>query len=73
MSMGRTGVIATGPLTDSLAGPGLWLLIAGGAAYTVGTGFYVWTRARYTHAIWHVWVVAGSVLHFLAILYFVVP
>jgi hemolysin III len=73
VAMGWMGVIAIRPLIASLAGPGLWLLIAGGVAYTVGTVFYVWTSVRYTHAIWHLWVIAGSVLHFFAILYFVVP
>jgi hemolysin III len=73
VAMGWIGVIAIRPLIASLAGPGLWLLLAGGVAYTVGTLFYVWTSARYSHAIWHLWVVAGSALHFFAIFYFVVP
>jgi hemolysin III len=73
VAMGWMGIIAIGPLIAGLAGPGLWLLIAGGVSYTVGTLFYVWTRARYTHAIWHLWVIAGSVCHYFAILYFVVP
>jgi hemolysin III len=73
VAMGWMAVIAIRPLIASLAGPGLWLLLAGGVAYTVGTLFYVWTSARYSHAIWHLWVVAGSALHFFAIFYFVVP
>ncbi len=73
VAMGWLGIIAIGPLIASLAAPGLWLLIAGGVAYTVGTVFYVWASVRYTHAIWHLWVVAGSVLHFFAILYYVLP
>ena len=73
VAMGWMGVIAIQPLIASLAGPGVWLLIAGGMAYTIGTAFYVWASVRYTHAIWHLWVIAGSVLHFFAILYFVLP
>ena len=73
VAMGWMGIIAIRPLIASLAGPGLWLLIAGGVAYTVGTVFYLWSSVRYTHAIWHLWVVAGSALHYFAILYFVVP
>ncbi len=73
VAMGWLGIIAIGPLIAGLATPGLWLLIAGGVAYTVGTAFYVWASVRYTHAIWHLWVVAGSVLHYFAVLYFVLP
>jgi hemolysin III len=53
--------------------PGLWLLIAGGITYTVGTVFYVLKRVRYMHAVWHVFCLAGSILHFLAIVLYVLP
>jgi hemolysin III len=73
VAMGWMGVVAIQPLIANLGGPGLLLLVGGGVAYSLGTVFYVWHRVRYAHAVWHVWVLAGSILHFLAILYFVAP
>jgi hemolysin III len=52
---------------------GLVLLFLGGLAYTGGIGFYAWKKLPYGHAIWHLFVLAGSVLHFFAILVYVVP
>ena len=56
----------------ALAPAGLWLLVAGGLCYTFGTIFYVLKKVRYMHAVWHVWVLAGSICHFLAVLLFVI-
>ena len=47
----------------------LWLLVSGGLAYTSGLVFYGWKRLPYSHMVWHLFVLAGSVLHFLAILF----
>ena len=55
------------PLVANLAAPGLWLLVGGGVCYTVGCVFYVLKKVRYMHSIFHLWVLAGSVLQFLAI------
>jgi hemolysin III len=52
--------------------PGVILLAAGGLAYTLGVIFYVWHRLPYHHAIWHLFVLAGSALHFFAILLYVI-
>lgn len=71
LGMGWLVVASIGPLVDNLAPAGLWLLVAGGLAYTVGTAFYVLERIRYMHAVWHLWVLVGSVLHFLAVLLYV--
>jgi len=49
-----------------------WLL-AGGIAYTVGILFYAIDRIPYNHAIWHLFVIAGSVCHYLSVLWYVVP
>ena len=46
----------------------LIFLVSGGLAYTAGVLFYVWKRLPYSHAIWHLFVLAGSTLHFFAIL-----
>ena len=50
----------------------LWL-VAGGLFYTVGIVFYAFDRIPYNHAIWHVFVIAGSLCHYLSILWYVVP
>jgi len=72
LGMGWMVVTSIGPLVDNLPAAGLWLLVAGGLAYTVGTVFYVLERVHYMHAVWHFWVLVGSVLHFLAVLLYVV-
>jgi len=48
---------------------GIKLLIAGGLSYTLGVAFYVWKKLPYGHMVWHLFVLAGSVLHFLAIVF----
>jgi hemolysin III len=73
VAMGWLGVVAIGPLVRSLPGAALAWLFAGGVAYTAGTFFYH-RKIPYSHALWHVFVLAGSVCHFVAIgLYVLVP
>ncbi|MCZ4149594.1 hemolysin D, partial [Escherichia coli] len=48
-------------------------LVAGGIMYTLGTLFYVWRGFPYHHAIWHLFVLAGSILHFFAVLLYLTP
>ncbi len=71
--MGWVVVVGIRPLLSSVAAGGLMLLLAGGLAYTGGSIFYVWRRVPYHHAIWHVFVLAGSIFHFFAILFYVIP
>lgn len=52
---------------------GLWLLIAGGLSYTLGVVFYVWDNLPYNHAIWHLFVLGGTALHYFSVLLYVVP
>lgn len=73
VAMGWVVVVAIKPLFATVAPGGLILLLAGGLAYTLGIGFYAWHRLPYHHAIWHVFVLAGSVAHFCAILFYVLP
>lgn len=73
IGMGWAVVVAAKPLLNSVAPGGLWLLLLGGLAYTLGVIFYVWKRLPYHHAIWHVFVLAGGILHFFAILFYVIP
>jgi len=72
LAMGWMVVVSMGPLVDNLDPAGVWLLVAGGLAYTIGTIFYVMKSVKYMHAVWHVWVLAGSTLHFLAVLLYVI-
>jgi hemolysin III len=71
--MGWTALIASKTLIVAVAPGGLLLLLLGGIAYTVGVAFYAWQALPYHHAIWHLFVLAGSVLHFLAVLFYVIP
>jgi len=73
IALGWIVVIAFKPLSAALAANGLALLFLGGAAYTIGVGFYLWDRLPFNHAIWHVFVLAGSACHFGAIFYYVTP
>jgi len=65
-------IIALPALLSALPAEGVWLLVAGGLAYTVGTIFYVLKKVPYMHAIWHLFVLAGSILHFIAVLVYVI-
>lgn len=58
-------------LVSLLPAGGLWLLVAGGLSYTVGVAFYLMRRIPYMHMVWHLFVLGGSVCHFLAVLLFV--
>lgn len=71
--MGWLIVLASSELVETVAMGGVYLLVAGGLAYSVGVIFYVGHRIPYNHAIWHLFVLAGSVLHFFSVFYYVLP
>ncbi len=71
--MGWMSVLVIWPLFKALGGWSFGLLIAGGVAYSLGTIFFTLDRRPYFHAIWHLFVLAGSVLHFAAIFLHVFP
>jgi hemolysin III len=73
VGMGWVGMVAFKPLSEHLQTGGMVLLIAGGVAYTLGVPFYLWRKLPYHHAVWHFFVLAGSVLHYLAVLLYVLP
>ncbi len=73
VGMGWVVVAAIKPMLAAIAPGGLALLVLGGVAYTSGIGFYVKRSMRYHHAIWHGFVLAGSALHFFAVLFYVIP
>ncbi len=72
-AMGWTVVIAAKPIINALDPGGLILLVGGGLAYTGGIVFFLYERLPYNHAIWHLFVLAGSAMHFFAILFYVIP
>ncbi len=73
VGMGLIILIAIKPLVATLSPTGLKLLVAGGLAYIVGLIFYGWKRLPYSHAVWHLFVLTGSALHFFSVLFYVIP
>jgi len=73
LAQGWFVVVAVVPLVHALGWHGLSWLGAGGIAYTLGIVFFALDRLRYFHALWHLFVLAGSVAHYFAILFYVVP
>ena len=71
--MGWIIILAIKPLFQALPVGGLVLLICGGLAYTLGTIFYAWSRLPFNHTIWHLFVLTGSVCHFCAVMFYVIP
>ena len=66
--MGWVIVLAFKPLWEAMTFNGLVLLIAGGLSYTAGTIFFLRDHVKYNHSAWHLFVIAGSVLHFFTVL-----
>jgi len=73
LAMGWAVLIATKPMLQHVAVRALWLLAAGGVAFTVGVLFYRAKRTAYTHSVWHGFVLIGAALHFFAVRYAVMP
>lgn len=71
--MGWTITFIWGPLSSTIGSKGMELLLIGGILYTVGAVFYIWRGFKFHHAIWHLFVLAGSILHFFCVLYYVLP
>ncbi len=70
--MGWIVLVAVKPLLAALGGAGFAWLLAGGICYTVGIVFFVFDeRFRHWHGIWHLFVMGGSLLHFIAVLFYV--
>lgn len=71
--MGWMIVLGWDRITIFLPKSGVILLVAGGIAYTFGAIFYMWRGFKYHHAIWHLFVIAGSVMHFLCVYLYLLP
>jgi hemolysin III len=71
--MGWLIVLAIGPLLRSMATAGVLWLAAGGLSYSLGVVFFAWRRLPFHHAIWHLFVLCGSVCHVIATCLYVLP
>lgn len=56
-------------MIENISARGLWFILAGGLSYTLGVIFYVWRRLKFSHVIWHLFVIGGSVCFFFAVLF----
>ncbi len=72
LAMGWLILFAFGPLVRGLPLAGVWWLVAGGFTYSFGIVFYAWHRLPFNHAIWHLFVLGGSVCHVVAVCGFVI-
>ena len=70
--MGWLALIAIRPLTQELPAAGIAWIVAGGALYTAGVPFFAATRVRYAHFVWHLFVLAGTTCHYVAVLRYAV-
>lgn len=68
LAMGWAGVLAGQDMLAALPGPVLALMLTGGALYSLGVAFYLWERLRFHYTIWHVCVLAASMLFYSAVL-----
>jgi len=73
LSMGWLGLAAIQPLYTALGATPILLVVAGGISYSLGMIFFGWKSIRHHHAIFHVFVLAGSILHYAAVILYVVP
>ena len=73
LAMGWLCVVAAPQIAAAIGPNGMAWLLAGGISYSVGAIFYALDRLPYNHAVWHVFVLAGGVCHFLSVIWHVLP
>jgi len=73
VAMGWSIVVVLKPALAVVPMGGMVWMAIGGLAYTGGVVFYAWERMPYNHAVWHLFVMAGSISHFFAVLFYVLP
>jgi len=69
LAMGWMFVVAVGPMMRNLPQLSIIFLFLGGIFYSAGVVFYMWRNLKYGHGIWHLFVLAGSIMHFFAVMY----
>lgn len=67
--MGWTLVFILPAMLRHIPARGMWFILAGGLSYSLGVIFYLWRRMKYSHAVWHLFVIGGSVCFFFAVLF----
>lgn len=67
LALGWVAVFVAKPLIDNASAFGFWMILAGGVLYTLGTVFYAWKNLKFQNAIWHAFVLAAAVCHFIAV------
>lgn len=70
LAMGWIALIAVKPFWIGVPRWGLFWITVGGLAYTIGVAFFVADRIRYSHLVWHLFVIAGTTCHFIAVLWY---
>lgn len=73
LAMGWLCLVAFGPIVSVLSPAAVFWLAAGGVMYTLGVVFYAWQQLQFHHAVWHLFVLAGTGCHFLSVYYYVLP
>ncbi len=71
--MGWLMVVAIPELTDAIGDNGIRWLVAGGLSYTIGALFYIAKSRKFSHAVWHLFVLGGSACHFVPVILYVLP
>ena len=69
VAMGWTLLFILPAMIANISVRGLWFILAGGLSYTIGVIFYLWRRMKFSHAVWHLFVIGGSVCFFFAVLF----
>ena len=67
--MGWTLLFILPAMIRNIPARGMWFILAGGLSYSVGVIFYLWRKLKFSHAIWHLFVIGGSVCFFFAVLF----
>ncbi len=73
LGMGWLIIVAIKPILQNVDPGGIVLLVSGGLCYTFGVIFYIWNSLIFNHAIWHLFVLAGTILHFFSVFFYVIP
>lgn len=71
--MGWFIIVAINELIATMPSNGFLLMLIGGLFYSIGVIFYVWKKLPYNHAIWHLFVLGGSISHYFMVLFYVIP
>ncbi|MFC1528775.1 hemolysin III family protein [Candidatus Latescibacterota bacterium] len=73
IAMGWLCVMILPDMLKNIPRGGIIFLVIGGLFYTLGIIFYVWRKLSFNHAIWHIFVLSGSIFHYFAVLFYVLP